>query len=213
MTSELTSAGLIAEIGLIAEALEKHRDEFCRLDGLIGDGDHGIAMSEGFAASAKATAALDPRAATLAEVLNATAKAFLNAVGASSGPLYATAFLRAAKVAGARFSMPISETPNLVIAMAEGVRTRGKASFGDKTMFDAWGRAAEAAERGEGLAAAASLDAIRKAAREGAEATKAMSASKGRAAKLGERSLGHIDPGAASAALIIETLVGDWLAD
>ena len=130
-------------------------------------------------------------------------KAFLNAVGASSGPLYATALMRAGKAAGARKAMPIAETPALIVAFAEGVQARGKAVLGEKTMFDAWGRAAEAASGG--------LDAALAAGRAGAEATEAMAATKGRAARLGERALGHIDPGAASAVMILEVLVGDWL--
>ena len=213
MSGELTARDLIDEIGLVADRLEQARDELCRLDGLIGDGDHGLTMSEGFAAAAKATAALDPASALLSDVFNASAKAFLNAVGASSGPLYATALMRAAKAAGARGSMPLEETPLLIVAIAEGVRARGQAAIGDKTMLDAWGKAAEAAEQGiaDGVPLSVMLERIQRAARDGAEATKAMKASKGRAARLGERTLGHIDPGAASAVLIIEVFVADWL--
>jgi phosphoenolpyruvate---glycerone phosphotransferase subunit DhaL len=214
MRRELTADDLIREMQLMAAVLEESRDELCRLDGLIGDGDHGLAMSEGFAAVAKAAFALDPASATLADVFNVSAKAFLNAVGASSGPLYATAFMHAAKVAGARARMPIEETPRIVVAMADGVRARGKAEIGEKTMVDAWSKAAEAAERGlaEGRALPLILEGVRDAAREGAEATKSMTAGKGRAARLGDRSLGHIDPGAASAALIVDAWVNDWIA-
>lgn len=213
MRRELTVDDLIREVQLIAARMEEARDELCKLDGLIGDGDHGVAMAEGFTAAAKAAKALDPPSASLADVFNASAKAFLNAVGASSGPLYATAFLRAAKAAGARSSMPIEETPRLVVSMAEGVKARGGAEIGDKTMLDAWGKAAETAERGlaEGTALPLVLEGVRDAARKGAEATKTMTAGKGRAARLGDRSLGHIDPGAASAALIIDAWVADWL--
>ena len=212
MSAAFTVRDLIDEIDLLARRLADARDELCRLDGLIGDGDHGVAMSEGFAAAAKAASTLGG-SATLADVWNASAKAFLNAVGASSGPLYATAFMRAAKVAGPRTSMAIEETPSLVGALAEGVQARGQAAFGEKTMFDAWGKAAEAAEPGsrENASLPQWLDRIGGAAREGAESTRSMTATKGRAARLGERSLGHIDPGAASAALIVETLVADWL--
>ena len=154
-----------------------------------------------------------PGAATLADVFNSSAKALLNAVGASSGPLYATALMRAAKNAGARRAIPIEETPALVVAMAEGVKARGQAAIGDKTMLDSWGKAAEAAQQGlnEDAPLTQRLERIRIAAQEGAEATKAMTASKGRAARLGERSRGHIDPGAASAALIIDALMAEWL--
>lgn len=213
MSADLTTKDLVVEIGLIARRLEGARDELCRLDGLIGDGDHGVAMAEGFVAAAGAASALDPDAATLSEVLTSSAKSFLNAVGASSGPLYATALLRAAKAVGVGASLPIAETPRIVIAMAEGVQARGRATFGEKTMFDAWGKAAEAAEKGlaEGAKLPNNLHAILAAARDGAEATKSMIGSKGRAARLGDRALGHIDPGAASAVLIIETLTAHWL--
>lgn len=213
MTARLTVSDVASQIGAIADRLEENRDALCRLDGVIGDGDHGVAMAEGFRAAAKAAIALDPAASTLADVFNATAKAFLNAVGASSGPLYATAFLRAGKIAGPRAEMPIEESPRLIIAIAEGVKTRGQASIGDKTMLDAWGKAAEVAQEGldEGESIAPLLERIRRAAEDGAEATKTMTATKGRAARLGARSLGHIDPGAASAVLMIDTLVANWL--
>jgi dihydroxyacetone kinase-like protein len=170
-------------------------------------------MADGFAAAAKAASLLDPESATLADVLNSSAKALLNAVGASSGPLYATALMRAAKSAGARRAIPIGAAPALVVAMAEGVKARGQAAMGDKTMLDAWGKAADVAQQGldDDAPLTQTLEQIRIAAHEGAEATKTMTASKGRAARLGERSLGHIDPGAASAALIVDALVADWL--
>jgi phosphoenolpyruvate---glycerone phosphotransferase subunit DhaL len=213
MSAELTARDLVEEMRLIADRLAESRDELCRLDGVIGDGDHGVAMADGFAAAAKAASLLDPESATLADVLNSSAKALLNAVGASSGPLYATALMRAAKSAGARRAIPLVEAPAIIVAMAEGVKTRGQATIGDKTMLDAWGKAANVAQQGlvEGAALTQTLDRLRIAAHEGAESTKAMTASKGRAARLGERSLGHIDPGAASAALIIDVLVADWL--
>jgi phosphoenolpyruvate---glycerone phosphotransferase subunit DhaL len=160
-------------------------------------------MADGFAAAAKASAALDA-SATLADVGNAAAKAFLNAVGASSGPLYATALMRAAKVGGARPAMPLDETRALIEAMAEGIVSRGKAAEGECTMVDAWAPAARLAHEG------ASFAAIRDAAQTGAEATKQMIAGKGRSSRLGERAIGHVDPGAASAALIVDALTRHW---
>jgi dihydroxyacetone kinase-like protein len=131
----------------LAETIGAARDELCRLDGVIGDADHGIAMAEGFGAASAAIDALSEQA-TLADQFNAAAKGFLNAVGASSGPLYATALMRAAKAAGVRPEMPLTEAPTLIIAMAEGIRSRGKAEPGEKTMVDAWAPAATAAEQG-----------------------------------------------------------------
>jgi len=179
----------------LAARMAAERDMLCALDGAIGDADHGIAMQQGMHAAQAAVAALtDP---TLQDQFNAAAKGFLNAVGASSGPLYATALLRAGKVAGARAAMPVGETPLLIMAMAEGIVHRGKAEVGQKTMVDAWAPAAQAAREG------ASFVEIAAAAEAGAQSTAQLVATLGRAARLGARSLGHPDPGAISAAMII----------
>lgn len=175
--------------------MTRERDALCALDGVIGDADHGIAMEQGMSAAAAATAAVDE--GTLQDIFNAGAKAFLNAVGASSGPLYATALLRAGKSAGPVTSMPSDGLRSFIAAMAEGIEQRGKGAAGQKTMLDAWLPAAEAARSG---APAAEIAA---AAQRGAASTKDMVATLGRAARLGERSLGHPDPGAVSAAMII----------
>ncbi|MEO5614193.1 MAG: dihydroxyacetone kinase subunit DhaL [Cypionkella sp.] len=178
----------------LATRMAAERDGLCALDGLIGDADHGIAMEQGMQAAAAAV----PGLPTLQDQFNAAAKAFLNAVGASSGPLYATALMRAAKVAGPRVAMPAPETPRLITAMAEGIAHRGKAEPGQKTLIDAWYPAAEAAKSG------ATWPEIVAAAQAGADATAQMQATLGRAARLGERSLGHKDPGAVSACMVIE---------
>jgi dihydroxyacetone kinase-like protein len=195
----------------LAETIGAARDELCRLDGVIGDADHGIAMAQGFTAASAAIDAL-PAQTSLADQFNAAAKGFLNAVGASSGPLYATALMRAAKAAGARAEMPLTEAPTLIVAMAEGIRSRGKAEQGEKTMIDVWTPAAAAAEQGmaDGLPVAEIMARIRDAAATGAESTKSMLATKGRSARLGSRSLGHIDPGAASAAMVVNVIAEDW---
>lgn len=181
----------------MAARMTAERDKLCALDGVIGDADHGIAMEQGTKAAADAAQAAD---GTLQDVFNAAAKGFLNAVGASSGPLYATALLRAGKAAGPRASMPRDELRAAIAAMREGIAQRGKAEPGQKTMLDAWAPAADAASAGE------TADAIAAAARRGAEATRDMVAAMGRAARLGERSLGHPDPGAVSAAMLIEEI-------
>jgi dihydroxyacetone kinase-like protein len=196
-----------AMVAAIAEAMEESKDELCRLDGLIGDADHGIAMSLGFGAAREAVVALDPGAEPTA-VLNAAAKAFLNAVGASSGPLYATALMRAAAAVKGKAALEDPDVVAILQAMSRGIRDRGKAEPGEKTMLDAWAPAAQAAgdAAAAGLALAQCLDAAVAAARDGAEATRGMVASKGRAERLGERALGHVDPGAASAVVLIEAI-------
>jgi len=211
MTPTLTTADMARLFRELADAIAKARDELCRLDGEIGDADHGIAMEQGFSAASKAIEVL-PAEATLADQLNAAAKGFLNAVGASSGPLYATAFMRAAKVAGARQALPLSEAPGLIVAMAEGIHSRGRAEVGEKTMADVWTPAAAAIEQGmeEGLPVREIMTRAGEAATAGAESTIAMVATKGRSSRLGERSIGHMDPGAASAAMVVNVIVENW---
>jgi dihydroxyacetone kinase-like protein len=194
---EFTTGDLKALFGAFSERMASERDRLCALDGVIGDADHGIAMEQGMKAAADAAQAAE---GTLQDIFNAAAKGFLNAVGASSGPLYATALLRAGKAAGQRASMPSGELRIVIAAMRDGIAQRGKAEPGQKTMLDAWAPAADAAIDGQ------NADVIVAAARGGAEATRDMVATVGRAARLGERSLGHPDPGAISAAMLVEEI-------
>jgi dihydroxyacetone kinase-like protein len=209
--SALTTVDVARLFAMLATRLGAARDELCQLDGVIGDADHGIAMAQGFAAADQAIDML-AQGATLTDQFNAAAKGFLNAVGASSGPLYATAFMRAGKAAGSRTEMPLDEAPYLVVAMAEGIRLRGKAEPGEKTMVDVWAPAAAVVEAGMAsrLTLPVLMARMQEAAAAGAEATKTMVATKGRASRLGERSLGHMDPGAASAAMILAVVSQDW---
>ncbi|MER9581079.1 dihydroxyacetone kinase subunit DhaL [Mesorhizobium sp. M0276] len=204
----IDTARLVAMFAAIANAMSADRDRLCALDGVIGDADHGIAMELGFSAARDAVAALDTAAADPTALLNTAAKSFLNAVGASSGPLYATALMRGAAAVKGKTTLDDAETVALFQAMAKGIQDRGKAEPGEKTMIDAWAPAAQAA--GDALASgkdlAGSLEAAAQAAKAGAEATKTMIATKGRASRLGERSLGHMDPGAASAVTVIEAM-------
>lgn len=194
---DFTTDDLKALFDSLADRMAAERDALCALDGLVGDGDHGIAMEQGMKAAA---AALTGTQGTLQDLFNAAAKGFLNAVGASSGPLYATAFLRAGKAAGPRASLPKDELRQVIAAMRDGIVHRGKAEPGMKTMLDAWHPAAETALSG------GTPDAILAAARAGAEATRTMVAAMGRSERLGDRSLGHVDPGAISATMLIEGL-------
>ncbi len=201
------ASALRAMIGAVAADLEASKDELCRLDGLIGDADHGIAMALGFGAARDAVDAL-PAEADPTAVLNAAAKAFLNAVGASSGPLYATALMRAAAAVKGKARLEDRDVAAVLQAMAQGIRDRGKAETGQKTMLDAWVPAAQAAADAEAAGGDLGeiLEAAVAAARDGAEATRAMVAGKGRAERLGQRAVGHVDPGAASAVVVIEAM-------
>ena len=187
------------------------RDRLCELDGAIGDGDHGVTMEIGWKAAFEAIDAAN-RDETISETCQRIAERFLEAVGASAGPLYASGFQRAGHRVADRLNLDTSALVSWLEGMAEGIASRGGAEEGDKTMLDAWKPAAVAA-RGcadndehilECMKAAAS------AADAGAESTKEMQSAIGRSKKLGQRSIGHVDPGAASAGILIKG-IADYL--
>ncbi|WP_026614214.1 dihydroxyacetone kinase subunit DhaL [Ensifer aridi] len=206
--SDSAASRLIKMFEMISHVIEAERDHLSELDGAIGDADHGITMSIGFLAVNAELAKCDTSQAHLADVMTTAASAFLNAVGASTGPLYATGFRRAAQVLAGRDALDLAACAALIQAIAGGIRERGKGQRGDKTMLDVWLPAADAATHA--VAAGKSADAfwagVIAAAENGASATRSMVATKGRAARVGERSLGHVDPGAASAVLIVRAM-------
>lgn len=194
-----------AWINNCAAAAHEHREELIELDRVIGDSDHGENVDRGFRAVVGAvTDETTADGSTVAEVLKLTAKTLMSTVGGASGPLLGTAFLRAAKATGTG-DLDAPTTASIIEAALEGITTRGKATEGEKTMVDAWAPAARAARHAAdaGHNPAEVLRAAAEAAAEGAEATVPMVATKGRASYLGERSVGHKDPGAASTALFI----------
>ena len=191
-----------------AEVMTEHRGELIELDRQIGDGDHGENMYRGFTAVVAKLDDLPEPAAQIGDLLKLVATTLMSTVGGAAGPLYGTAYLRAAKVTG------LTELdPSAVVAMVEagleGIVARGKATTGEKTMVDAWSPAAAAAQAAaaDGADAAAVIEAAAVAAEAGAVATDPMVATKGRASYLGERSAGHRDPGAASSALVLRAAV------
>ena len=183
----------------VGRAVIAERDWLSALDGVIGDGDHGVTMEIGWTAVGNALADA-PEDETIEATCKRMAKTFLDAVGASSGPLYATAFLRAGTAVSERLNLDAGAVADWIEAAATGIRERGRTEPGDKTMIDAWVPAAAQA-RAAVAAGASSLDTMRAAlqgAEQGMRDTASLVARRGRSAKLGERSIGHIDPGAAS---------------
>lgn len=209
--ADVTANDLRAMFSAIAATIAENRDRLSELDGVIGDADHGITMELGFS-TVKTSLTANEAESDLGAIFNLAAKSFLNAVGASSGPLYATAFMRAGAVLKGKTSAGDEDMVKAFVAMAKGIEDRGKALTGEKTMVDAWRPAADAAEAelAKGSSLAACLRAATAAADAGAEATKSMLATKGRASRLGERVLGHADPGAVSAALIVATMAASF---
>ena len=193
-------------IELAAADVADQRDYLVDLDRAIGDGDHGENMDRGFKAAVEALGQAQP--ASVAEVLKTVAKTLMSTVGGAAGPLYGTAFLRASKAAGDG-ELDGAGVAAVIAGALDGIQARGKATTGEKTMVDAWTPALEAARTAaeSGSDPAAVLEAAATAAEAGAAATEPMRATKGRASYLGERSIGHLDPGAVSTSLILRAAV------
>ena len=189
-------------IELSAADVAEQRDYLVDLDRAIGDGDHGENMDRGFKAAVEALGQAEP--ASVAEVLKTVAKTLMSTVGGAAGPLYGTAFLRASKAAGDG-DLDGAGVAAVIAGALDGIQARGKATTGEKTMVDAWTPALEAARAAaeSGSDPAAVLEAAATAAEAGAAATEPLRATKGRASYLGERSIGHLDPGAVSTSLIL----------
>ena len=187
-----------------AAVVAEHKNELMELDRQIGDGDHGENMNRGFTAVVAKLDALDEPPAQVGDLLKLVATTLMSTVGGAAGPLYGTAYLRAAKVSGLE-ELDAGAVVAVLEAGLEGIVARGKATTGEKTMVDAWTPAAKAAQAAaaDGASPDAVLEAAALAAEAGAVATDPMIATKGRASYLGERSAGHRDPGAASTALIL----------
>lgn len=205
MAGSLDAAWAVAWTRRTAQVVVEHREELIELDRQIGDGDHGENLTRGFTAVVAKLDALDEPPAEVGAVLKLVATTLMSTVGGAAGPLYGTAYLRAAKVTGLA-ELDSGAVVAMLEAGLEGIVVRGKASTGEKTMVDAWSPAVEAAVAAAdaGASPAAVLAAAAEAARAGAEATIPLVATKGRASYLGERSAGHQDPGATSTALILD---------
>ena len=189
-------------IELSAADIAEQRDYLVDLDRAIGDGDHGENMDRGFKAAVEALEQTQP--GSVAEVLKTVAKTLMSTVGGAAGPLYGTAFLRASKAAGDG-NLDGAGVAAVIAGALDGIQARGKSTAGEKTMVDAWSPALEAARAAaeSGSDPAAVLEAAATAAEAGAAATEPLRATKGRASYLGERSIGHLDPGAVSTSLIL----------
>ena len=193
-------------IELAATDVAEQREYLVDLDRAIGDGDHGENMDRGFKAAVEALGQAPP--GSVAEVLKTVAKTLMSTVGGAAGPLYGTAFLRASKAAGDG-ELDGAGVAAVIAGALDGIQARGKATTGEKTMVDAWTPALEAARAAaeSGSDGAAVLEAAATAAEAGAAATEPLRATKGRASYLGERSIGHLDPGAVSTSLILRAAV------
>jgi len=202
----LDTAWAVRWIRASAAVISEHRVELITLDRDIGDGDHGENLDRGFSA---VLPKLDDLAgdATPADALKLVATTLISTVGGAAGPLYGTAYLKAAGAITGQAELDGAAIVALLTAARDGVVLRGKAAPGDKTMVDAWTPAVDAASAAQshGSDEAGILDAAATAAEDGARATEPLVAHKGRASYLGERAIGHRDPGAQSSALLLRS--------
>jgi dihydroxyacetone kinase-like protein len=204
MSGTVSTDDLVAWVRAFRDAVHQHKDELTRLDSEIGDADHGSNMARGLDA---VVAGLDETPASASALFKTVGMTLVSSVGGASGPLYGTLFLRM----GPALSSDDVDAASLGAALragVEGVVARGKAELGDKTMIDALLPALDAwdAAASGGATPAEAARAAAEAARRGRDATEPLVARKGRASYLGERSAGHLDPGATSATLLLEAL-------
>jgi dihydroxyacetone kinase-like protein len=189
-----------------AADLQEAKEQLTALDAAIGDADHGINLARGFAAVVdKVNGAPTDEPGALFKLVGMT---LMSAVGGASGMLYGNFFLRAANAAQDKTQLSDEETLQVLRAGLEGIVQRGRAVLGDKTMVDAWTPALDALARAldSGASLPNALHGCVAFAEEGANATMPLVAKKGRASYLGERSMGHMDPGAASTTIILRAL-------
>ena len=197
---------LVAWLSRFTQLVTENRSYLTELDSAIGDADHGSNMARGMAAVMEKTAAAPSSAVD--ELFKLVGMTLVTSVGGASGPLYGTFFLRFGTTAGAVTELDSAGLAAALRAGLGGIVARGKAELGDKTMFDAMSPAVDAfdAEIAAGADLAAGAAGAATAAAAGRDATEPLVARKGRASYLGDRSAGHLDPGATSTAFLFQAL-------
>lgn len=203
----ITAEQVIRFIEGVAATIKEHRDELVQLDSAIGDADHGINMDRGFTmVLEKLPTVADKDIGTILKTVGMT---LVSTVGGASGPLYGTAFIRAGMALADRYELTPAEVVAALEAALEGIMARGKAQRGEKTMVDAIGPGIdvlkEAQASGEDFVSAMRRSVA--AVEAGMKATIPMLATKGRASYLGQRSIGHQDPGATSSFYIAQVML------
>jgi len=203
----VTRDQIVAWLKTVAQVLEENKDYLTQLDAAIGDADHGINMDRGFKKVMSQLPGVEDK--DIGSILKTTGMALIASVGGAGGPLYGTLFMRAGMAVDGKYELTDEDLAALLQAAVDGVVQRGRAQLGDKTMVDALSPATEAFKQAisEG---ADTIEALRRAvdaAEQGMKDTIPMLAKKGRASYLGERSIGHQDPGATSSYLILKALL------
>ena len=205
----IDAAALRAALARARRTIDRHATTLTRLDAVLGDGDHGDNLSIGFRAVEELLAGLPPETLP-GELLRAVGHCLVSAVGGASGPLYGTAFIEAGFRAGGATTIDAGLAASMLEAATEGLARRGRCAVGDKTILDTLQPAATAlaaAVRAEDDVTTTARATVR-AARAGMRSTRPLIARRGIALRLGERSAGHLDPGAVSCLLIVLALAG-----
>ncbi|MGN0290940.1 MAG: dihydroxyacetone kinase subunit DhaL [Lachnospiraceae bacterium] len=189
----------------IGDNIVENKDFLTDLDREIGDADHGVNMARGFT---EVLVQLPQDEEDMSKVLKKVGMVLLSKVGGASGPLYGTAYMKAATAITGQTSITLEDGKAMLEAVIGGIKMRGKAERGEKTMLDALEPALEALTKGieNGDDIETCLNAMCEAAKEGVEYTKTIRATKGRASYLGDRSIGHQDPGATSSLITLESI-------
>lgn len=197
---------LLSIIENMQKNIGENRSYLSDLDREIGDGDHGINMDRGFQEVMKKMDEM--KELDISGILRTMGMTLAFKVGGASGPLYGTAFMKASDTLKGKEEIVLTDLPGLLDAAIGGIQLRGKAVQGEKTILDTLFPAKEALENAiaEGKNSEQAIDAMLKAGEEGAEYTKTIKATKGRASYIGERSIGHMDPGAASALILLRSI-------
>ncbi|GAB2648325.1 dihydroxyacetone kinase subunit DhaL [Vibrio panuliri] len=197
---------IINWLELCAKTYEENQDFLTDLDRDIGDADHGLNMNRGFKKVAETLPTVEKQ--NISTIFKNTGMTLLSSVGGASGPLYGTLFIRTAAAVGTREQLSFEELIDSLKSGVDGVVSRGKAEQGDKTMCDVWLPMLTSVKSllESGTSADHLLDEMVDLAEKGAVSTIEMQAKKGRASYLGERSVGHQDPGATSSLLMIKAL-------
>lgn len=209
----VTLAHILTWLEALQATYVENRQWLTDLDAAIGDADHGINMERGFTAVRAELTANPP--ADISSALKLTATVLLRTVGGAAGPLYGTFFLRAATACAGRTTLAATDVADLFEAGLSGIAQRGRAEVGDKTILDALAPAVEAMRSASAADSdvAALLSRASAAAERGVQATVPLVARKGRASYLGERSVGHQDPGATSVYLMLRDAARTWRDD
>ena len=203
LTSETYKSFILA----LAELFEEQKDNLCELDRKIGDGDHGVTLNIGYQA-VKSTIHNELQVQDdIAKISVAVGKSFLDAVGSSVGPLYASGFLKSAVAVKNKTELDDTDLYQFWIAFSKGIKARGKAEIGDKTMIDTLEPFYLSLETSkyQSINFKEAFEIALLEAKKGMESTKDIVSNKGRSKRLGYRSQGHVDPGAMSAYLMLNT--------